>query len=302
MRSDVRDMKGVCHIALTPFLDDESVDQQGIENIVRTAAEAGCSGVVPNAIMGEAHKLIESERDEVLRSYVKASGNSMHVVAGITSESTVQAIDRARRAQEIGATALMMAPPRNTSPGPALRDHFADVAASVSIPLVVQDEPITTGVKMPGSFFVDLGQIESVFAVKVEEAPSPPKVSAIRQAAPHLSLFGGLGGISLYEELSRGAVGIMTGFGFPELLAEICRLYLAGDHPAAREYFHRYLPIIRFEAQLGVGGVSIRKQLFFERGIIANPSPRKPRVALDAETVRELNELIEVLGLGATRA
>jgi len=297
MRSEVREMTGVCHIALTPFDADENVDVDGIGNIVRAAIDARCCGVVPLAIMGEAHKLIERERDEVLEAYVSAAGDETHVVAGVTSESTVQAIDRAQRAQRLGATAIMMAPPRNTSAGPALLDHFGEVAASVDIPLVVQDEPVTTGVKLPAPFFEQLATIDSIFAVKVEEAPSPPKVSAIHAAAPRLALFGGLGGISLYEELSRGAVGIMTGFGFPEILSRICELYAKGEIIEARDVFYRFLPLIRFEAQLGVGGVSIRKQLFFERGLISSPSARKPRAALDGETVKELNDLLEVFTL-----
>lgn len=297
MLQDMKKLDGVWHIALTPFLDDESVDIKGIGSIVSTVVDAGCKGIVPNAIMGEAHKLTEDERDEVLDAYVGSANGALHVVAGVTSESTVQAIDRARRAESIGATSLMMAPPRNCAVGPGLFEHYRRVCESVSIPMVVQDEPVTTGVKMHGEFFGELAKIDSVVSVKVEEAPSPPKVSAIRAAAPTLRLLGGLGGISLYEELKRGAVGIMTGFGFPDILADIVKKYLAGDTDGARQAFYHYLPLIRFEAQLGVGGVSIRKQLFYERGIIKTPLVRAPIGRLDSETVDELRELLDVLAV-----
>lgn len=297
MRPDIRELGGVCHIALTPFDEDQQVDFAGIDRIVETAVQAGCQGIVPLAIMGEAHKLLESERDGVLQAYVRAAGDALHVIAGITSESTVVAVNRARRAADQGATAVMMAPARNLAAGPALVDHYATVGSRVDIPIVVQDEPVTTGVRMPAAIFTQLAEIDTVFAAKVEEAPSPPKVSVIRASAPSLRCFGGLGGISLYEELRRGAVGIMTGFAFPELLAQICDLYLSGEHARAREVFHHYLPLIRFEAQLGVGGVAIRKQLFYERGIIANPLVREPTARIDQETVIELRELIEVLDL-----
>lgn len=302
MHKNLTNIHGVWHITLTPFTEDEKVDADGIGRIVETAVAAGCQGLVPLAIMGEVAKLVESERDSVLRAYVEAAGGAIAVVAGITSESTVQAIDRARRAEKLGADAVMMAPPRNSPVGPSLLAHFRDVAQSVSIPMVVQDEPVTTGVKLPGPFFAQLEEIESIVSVKVEEAPSPPKVSVIRQHAPRLSLLGGLGGISFYEELRRGATGIMTGFGFPHILAEISRRFLAGDRAGARDYFYQYLPIIRFEAQLGVGGVAIRKQLFYERGIIATPLARSPRSVLDAATVEELKELMSVLDLEESHA
>lgn len=300
MRQDILELEGVAHIALTPFDSDERIDFTGIGNIVEAAVQAGCSAVVPLGIMGESHKLLDTERDDVLRAYTAAAGDRLHVIAGITSESTAVARSRAVAALDAGATAVMMAPPRNSAVGPGLVEHYRAVASS-GIPIVVQDEPVTTGVVMPGWFFGEVAQIEGVFSVKVEEAPSPPKVSAVLENAPQLRCFGGLGGISLYEELGRGAVGIMTGFAFPELLAQICTLFREGDREGAREVFHRYLPIIRFEAQLGVGGVAIRKQLFFERGLIATPAARRPSKGIDEATVRELGELMDVLGLRVPR-
>ncbi|MEO7146349.1 MAG: dihydrodipicolinate synthase family protein [Terrimesophilobacter sp.] len=300
MRQNILELNGVAHIALTPFDSDEQVDFAGIAAIVETAVDAGCTGIVPLAIMGEAHKLLDSERDSVLRAYVDGAGDRLHVIAGVTYESTVVATARTVAASKAGATAVMLAPPRNSGVGLGLLEHYRQVALASDLPVVVQDEPVTTNVVMPGSFFGDLAQIDGVFAVKVEEAPSPPKVTAVLESAPDLLCFGGLGGVSIYEELNRGAVGIMTGFAFPEILAKICTLFRSGDRDGARGVFHQYLPIIRFEAQLGVGGVSIRKQLFFERGIVGTPTVRAPSKPVDTKTIEELNELIDVLDLRAT--
>lgn len=301
MRKDILELDGVAHIALTPFDADENIDFVGIGNIVEDAVAAGCTAVVPLGIMGESHKLLDRERDEVLRAYVAEAGDRLHVIAGITSESTSVAVARAESALRDGATAAMMAPPRNFKPSSALVEHYRAVA-NTGIPVVVQDEPVTTGVIMHGEFFAELAKIDGVFAAKVEEAPSPPKVSAILQHAPELRCFGGLGGVSIYEELARGAVGIMTGFAFPNILAQICERFLSGERDEARRIFHHYLPIIRFEAQLGVGGVAIRKQLSFERGLISTPFARKPARAVDARTVEELGELLDILELRGTRA
>ncbi|QEE61022.1 dihydrodipicolinate synthase family protein [Salinibacterium sp. dk2585] len=299
LRGNILELNGVAHIALTPFNEDETIDFTGIENIVDEAVNVGCTAVVPLGIMGESHKLLDSERDEVLRAYVERAGDRLHVIAGITSESTAVAVARAESALRLGATAAMMAPPRNFKPGPGLVEHYRAVART-GIPVVVQDEPVTTGVIMPGEFIGQLAEIPGVFCAKVEEAPSPPKVSAILEHAPNLLCLGGLGGVAIYEELARGAVGIMTGFGFPGILVQICERYLAGDHAEARRIFHHYLPIIRFEAQLGVGGVAIRKQLFYERGLIATPLARRPARPVDARTVEELGELLDILELRNT--
>ncbi len=103
----------------------------------------------------------------------------------------------------------------------------------------------------------------------------------------------------MLEELDRGAVGIMTGFGFPEVLVAIQRAYSAGDRDEAQRIFWEALPLIRYEAQLGVGGVSIRKQLLAERGVIGSPTARQPTAAGDPKALPELRALIAALGLGA---
>jgi 4-hydroxy-tetrahydrodipicolinate synthase len=100
-----------------------------------------------------------------------------------------------------------------------------------------------------------------------------------------------------YEELARGAAGIMTGFAYPHVLVETYRLFVEGEKRETQEYFFRYLPLIRFEAQLGVGGVGIRKEILKLRGVISSSHVRFPAPALDEETLRELEDLVEVLEL-----
>jgi 4-hydroxy-tetrahydrodipicolinate synthase len=100
-----------------------------------------------------------------------------------------------------------------------------------------------------------------------------------------------------YEELARGANGIMTGFAYPHVLVETYRHFVGGERRGAQEYFFRYLPLIRFEAQLGVGGVGIRKEILKLRGAISSSHVRFPAPALDDQTLRELEDMVEVLGL-----
>jgi 4-hydroxy-tetrahydrodipicolinate synthase len=89
----------------------------------------------------------------------------------------------------------------------------------------------------------------------------------------------------------------MTGFAYPEVLVRTYELFSEGSERKAREHFFRYLPLIRFEAQLGVGGVGIRKEVFKMRSVISSSHVRFPAPALDEETLRELRELVDLLGL-----
>jgi 4-hydroxy-tetrahydrodipicolinate synthase len=83
----------------------------------------------------------------------------------------------------------------------------------------------------------------------------------------------------------------MTGFAFPEVLADIWRRHSAGDRAGGRDVFHRWLPLIKFEAQ-PVIGLAIRKELLRRRGALRSAALRRPGPRLDPGTLAELEVLL----------
>jgi 4-hydroxy-tetrahydrodipicolinate synthase len=292
-------LHGVCTIALTPFTGEGDLDEESIDSLAGFYLNSGVHGVTILGIMGEAHKLSDVERQAVTERYISAIGGRVPVVAGCSAVATRIVVERARAAEEAGAAAVMVAPPNNQRSLDLVFEHYRRVAEAVSVPVVVQDEPVNTGVVMPAPFLARLvDEIEGCRHVKLEEAPTTIKISALlNYAKTEVGVFGGLGGMYFYEELARGAAGIMTGFAYPHVLVETYRRFVEGEKREAQEYFFRYLPLIRFEAQLGVGGVGIRKEILKLRGVISSSHVRFPAPALDEETLRELEDLVEVLGL-----
>lgn len=286
-------------ITLTPFTDDGAVDEASIDTLVEDYLGAGAHGLTILGIMGEAARLLDAERGMVLRRYLRATAGRVPVVVGVSARATCMSLDYARRAEDAGAAAVMLAPPDGTKNLDLVFEHFRRVAEAISVPVVVQDEPVNTGVTMPAPFLARLvDEIEGCRYLKLEETPTLPKISAVRErAASPVGIFGGLGGLYLYEEMLRGADGIMTGFGFPQVLVRTYELFVAGERDRAQEHFFRHLPLIRYEAQLGVGGVTIRKQVFARRGAISSPHARFPAPPVDELTLAELDDLIRVVGL-----
>ncbi len=292
-------LSGVCPITLTPFTEEGDVDLWGIDSLAGLYLDSGVHGLTVLGIMGEAHKLSDAERRLVMERYVSAVGGGVPVVVGCSAMATRVTVERAREAEEAGSAAVMVAPPNNVGNLDLVFEHYRRVAEAVSVPVVVQDEPVNTGVVMPAAFIARVvNEIEECRYVKLEEAPTTIKItSLLKDIRTEVGIFGGLGGMYFYEELARGAIGIMTGFAYPEILVRTYELFSGGREREAREYFFRYLPLIRFEAQLGVGGVGIRKEVFRMRGAISSSHVRFPAPSLDDETLRELRELVEFLGL-----
>jgi 4-hydroxy-tetrahydrodipicolinate synthase len=292
-------LHGVCTIALTPFTEEGDLDEESIGSLSEFYVDAGVHGITILGIMGEAHKLSDAERRAVTQRYASAIRGRVPLIVGCSAVATKVVVNRVQEAEEVGAAAVMVAPPNNQKNLELVFEHYRRVAEAASVPVVVQDEPVNTGVVMPAPFIARLvNEIGGYRYVKLEEAPTTIKISnLLKNIETEVGVFGGLGGMYFYEELVRGASGIMTGFAYPHVLVETYRLFVEGERRKAREYFFHYLPLIRFEAQLGVGGVGIRKEILKLRGAISSSHVRFPAPSLDEETLRELGDLVEALGL-----
>ena len=290
-------LKGVHWMLATPFNEDETVDEASIPTVVEKARESGCEGVVALGVMGEAHRLTDYEGRRVAETVI-AAADGLPVTLGTSGPSTMVAIARTKEAKEMGAAAVMVAPPPMVKSNlESVYAHYHRLAEAVEIDIVVQDYPKTTGVHMPPEFFMRLADnIPAVRYCKIEAPPTPPKIRAIKEiAGDRLTLFGGLGGLFLLDELTQGASGAMTGFAFPETLVKICRLMAEGDTQGADALFREWLPLVLFEVQEGID-LSIRKNALHYRGLISNPAVRSPGPRANAETVRQLREHIARLG------
>ncbi len=171
---------------------------------------------------------------------------------------------------------MLSAPPLNRPNDDAVRRHYLRVAEAVpELPVVIQDLP-ALGVWMSPELIGRMAaEAPNLRVVKLEEEPTAPKVGRLLAVDPGLHVLGGLGGEMLIEELRRGAVGTMTGFGYPELLVAIMREWRAGEREAATRRFHRYTPLIRFENQ-ALLNLPIRKHIYMRRGAIDSDKVRAP--------------------------
>ena len=293
---------GVYAITATPFDDQGRVDEDSIASLVEFEIKAGVQGLNVLGIMGEAHKLTEGERRRVAELFLKHVGGRVPVVVGTTHAGVIPATELSREAEAQGASAVMVAPPSGLKTPETVLAHYRAVAAAIRSPVVVQAEPVTTGVRMPASLLARIaGEIESCRIIKLEEAPTPPKVTQIRKlAGPSVKIYGGLGGAYFLEEMSRGADGIMTGFAFPEILVDIYGKFNAGRRSEAAAVFDRYASLIRYEAQQGIG-LALRKEILRRRGAIRSATVRAPGPTMDEVTRRELEDLLRRMGLEATR-
>jgi len=192
-----------------------------------------------------------------------------------------------------------LAPPIGLRGEAVILAHYRAVARAIAIPVVVQDEPVTTGVLMSPELLVRIAtEVPACRYIKLEEAPTPTKITAMRRlpGGDGVRIFGGQNAMYFYEELSRGAVGIMTGVAVPDILVRIYAAFTAGDRARAAAIYDRYASYIRYEGQQGIG-LALRKELLRLRGAIATSVVRQPGPSLDDVTRKELADILARLGI-----
>ena len=290
-----RTMRGVYPILITPFHDDGRIDEASLRRLIDFNLEAGVHGLGV-ALGSEIFKLSEAERDQVIQIVVAQVNGRVPVVINTGAPGTDLAVFYSRRAQELGADALMIMPPAFMPAGPdEVLEYFGAISAAVTIPIFLQDTP--TAPIGAGLARQLAEQCAWVRYIKVESMPITAKVAAmVAQAGDQLVVFGGAGGGYFIEELRRGAVGTMPFCTQPEAFVAIWNAVQAGDEGAAFEVFNRVLqPVARLSGQ-GVGlFYAVHKEILRHRGVIASAKVRSPAPAMDPMTRTELDQLLRTL-------
>jgi 4-hydroxy-tetrahydrodipicolinate synthase len=285
---------GVFPILVTPFDERDEIDLASFARVVRFMAEIGVDGVTILGVLGESNRLVDNEREQLIRTAVSAAGGRIPVIVGTSHRGTLATRHLSQSAQSLGAAAVMVTPSREPVPGEEkILEFFRQVAAGISIPIVVQDHPASTEVHMPVPLLARLVQeIPAVGCIKEEAPPTPQKIAALVQAMSgrKVPVLTGLGALYGIFDLERGSSGFMTGFAFPEVLVAMVREVRRGRMDAAWELYRRFLPLIVFEQQPGVG---IRKEICRMRGLIQSARVRHPGADVSPIAAEQLRSLLE---------
>jgi 4-hydroxy-tetrahydrodipicolinate synthase len=287
---------GVFTIAATPFLPDGALDIESVDTMVDFYEAKGATGLTILGMMGEAGKLSAKESAVVIDRVTTRA--SVPVVVGVSAPGLAAIKALADTAMDRGAAGVMVAPPGTLRTDDQIIGYFQMVTEVLGdTPWVLQDFPLVTDVQMSTRVCRTIfDTCPTCVMLKHEDWPGLEKISTLRkqeaEGARRISILCGNGGMFLLEEMIRGADGAMTGFAYPEMMAEVVRLMTAGDERRARDIFDAYLPLMRYESQPGLG-LAIRKYTLAKRGAIAHATVRRPGTVLSPATIAEIESLID---------
>lgn len=288
--------KGVFTIAATPFLPDGALDLPSLDRLVDAYIENGATGLTILGMMGEAEKLSADESIKVIQTVTRHC--DIPVIVGVSAPGFAAMSTLSNAAMDAGAAGVMVAPPPRLRTDDQIIRYYQDTSEVLGkIPFVLQDFPLATGVIISPSVILKIVEdCANCVMLKHEDWPGLEKITQLRQAsetgARRISILCGNGGMYLLEEMLRGADGAMTGFGYPEMMAQVIAAYEGGDVARARDIFDAYMPMIRYEAQPGMG-LAIRKYSLAKQGIITHHTLRKPGAKLTNQAMVEIDAISE---------
>ena len=303
--ADGTQIAGVVPVLVTPFDEQEEIVYGEIERQVEAAVAFGAAAVCLPAYGSEFYKLTESERLEVVRSAVSASGGRIPVMGQSNHPSAGHAAQLAQQNQRAGVDAVSFALPRLFAiPDADLLSYCDRVCSATDLPVMVQDfNP--GGVTVGPEFCQRLLEIAPNFRyAKLEEPLLGLKLRGIREATSgRVSVFEGWGGMYLPDLFDSGISGVVPGLGHADVMNRIWELGSGGDLNGALDVFDGLLPQIVFSLQNMELFLAIEKQLLGMRGIIQHTRVRSLTLSPDVQTFTHgtrLNErvlrLVERLG------
>ena len=286
---------GVYIIAATPFAADGALDLPGLDRLIDWYQERGVDGITILGQLGEAPKLTQDESLAVARRVLGRT--RLPVVVGVSSPGFASTAELTAAVMDQGAAGVMVAPPGTLRGDDAILGYCRELSRRLGpTPWVLQDFPLAGGPPMGSALIRRIADAcPGMVVLKHEDWPGLDKITALRRqeesGARRLSILCGHGGILLPHELARGADGAMTGFSFPEMLVDVCRLGRAGCLEKSLDAYDPYLPLLRYEQQPGLG-LTVRKYVLWRRGALSTPTLRSPAPPLSEETRAEIDLLL----------
>ncbi|MGT2471887.1 dihydrodipicolinate synthase family protein [Paraburkholderia terrae] len=295
--------QGVFPVAPTIFTEDGALDLDGQRRCLDFMIDAGSQGICIHANYSEQFALGDDERETLTRLTLEHVAGRVPVIITTSHFSARICAERNRQAQALGAAMVMVMPPYHGATfrvsEAQIHAFFAEVAAGLRIPLMIQDAPASaTTLSVP--FLVKLArEIDAVSYFKIETSGAASKLRELIALGGDAieGPWDGEEGITLLADLDAGAKGAMTGGGYPDGIRPITDAYFAGRREEAIEQYERWLPLINYENRQS--GFLTAKALLKAGGVIACDRPRAPWPGLHPqvragllETARRLDPLV----------
>ena len=281
---------GVFVALLTPFDGSGRVDEAALRAHIDALIDAGISGFVPAGSTGEVMSLDRDEYERVITVTIDHVSGRVPVIAGCSANATHHVVRNCQFAQDAGADGLMITHPFYNHPtDDELVEHYADIARAVELPIVVYNNPGTTGVDASPELLGRISEFPHVEYVKETSGDSARVTRILECSKGRVSVFSGQDNQAL-EQFVCGASGWISGTA-NVIPAQCVALYetavVKGDYATARRIYREIHPFLTHVETSGRGIQTIKECMGIEgRPLGRVRPPLRALPAADRDRVR----------------
>ena len=281
---------------VTPMHADGNIDWSTLQRLLDVHLRAGTAAIGAVGTTGESATLNVSEHCEVIRFCVKHSAGRIPIIAGTGSNSTREAIELSEAAAGAGADACLLVTPYYNRPTQrGLYEHFKAIAEAVAIPQILYNVPGRTAVDMSNDTVVRLAELDNIVGIKDATGDLARGRELIQRCGDVIAVYSGDDATAMELMLAGGRGNIsVTANVAPSLMAQMCKLALAGDRVQAEATNARLAPL---NAALFLEPNPIPvKWAMYQRGLIGE-GIRLPLTRLDERYHTQVLNALEAAGV-----
>lgn len=229
--------QGVWTAIITPFTPDGSLDLDSFARLVERQVSAGITGIVIAGTTGEAGTLTVQEKLTLIRKAKAVAGDALQIMAGSGSSNTQQDVELSKLSADAGADSLLVVTPAYSKPSmDGLKEHFRQIASSVTVPICLYHVPSRTACHLAAEPLAELLSIPNITAIK-EASGEMGTMTELSFRSPDTVLLSGddfsyLGSLAAG---SHGCVSVVSNV-MPALVVQMTKAFHAGDMQAAQAH------------------------------------------------------------------
>jgi len=229
---------------VTPFKNG-SVDEKAFRDIVDWQISEGTNGLVPVGTTGESPTLSHDEHKQVVEWCIDQADGRVPVIAGSRSNSTAEAIELSRHAEEAGADAVLIVTPYYNKPTQeGLYQHYKAINDAIGIPIIIYNIPGRSIVDMSVETMARLYELKNIAGVK-DATANMARVSQQRAAmGPEFNQLSGedITALGFMVHGGHGCISVTSNVA-PRLCAEFQTACLKGDFAGALKLQDKLTPL-----------------------------------------------------------
>lgn len=230
---------------VTPFKDDESLDEAKLKELLEFQIDGGTHGIVPCGTTGESPSLSEEEHDRVVEITVDTVNGRVPIIAGTGSNSTARTLRATGHAKAAGADAALIVTPYYNKPNQqGLYAHYMKIADSVDIPIIIYNVPGRCGTDILSDTVAQLAEHPNIVGLK-EATGELKRASEVVSMCPDDFVVLSGDDINTLPILSVGGKGVISVVANvdPADIAETCNAFKAGNIELARKLHYKTMQL-----------------------------------------------------------